>query len=182
MAARGEIETSSGEITTMSHATIPSGIGYNGYRSQCCIGTVLANLLFKKTKTLQGDVMADIMIVDDSAFTRKMMRTILETLGHQVTEAENGPDAINQYSKQRSDIVTLDMLMPDMEGPEVLDHLKAIDPSVRVIVCTSNIQSTVREDMLKKGAVAFLNKPTTEDTLREAIEMACRRHQHATKT
>lgn len=125
--------------------------------------------------------MANIMVVDDSKFTRKMMRNILETLGHQVTEAENGPDAINQYAKQRPDIITLDMLMPNMEGPEVLDLLKAMDPSVCVIICTSNVQSSVRDDMLKQGAIAFLNKPIKENALQEAIGMASRRYKHATK-
>lgn len=114
--------------------------------------------------------MAKVMIIDDSAFTRKVMRKSLEALGHQVTEANGGQDALTHYAHQAPDLVTLDMLMPDMEGPEVLDHLRAIDPNVRVIVCTSNVQPTVKEDMLNKGAKAFLNKPIKENTLQKTIQ------------
>lgn len=124
--------------------------------------------------------MAQVLVVDDSAFTRKMMRKMLESLGHNVIEAENGPLALQQYAKQRVDIVTLDLLMPDMEGPEVLDHLKSIDPQVCVIVCTSNVQVSAENEMLNKGTVAFLNKPVKDHMLEEAIAKAMGRHQNAT--
>lgn len=64
------------------------------------------------------------LIVDDSAFTRKMLRRSLEALGHAVVEAESGPAALDLYAKERPDVVTLDLLMPDMGGLEVMDRLK----------------------------------------------------------
>lgn len=99
------------------------------------------------------------MVVDDSAFTRRMMRQELEKLGYAVIEAPGGRRALELYAEQNPDFVTLDLLMPGMEGDEVLSRLKDIDPEVKVIVCTSNVQSSMRSRLMQLGALGVVNKP-----------------------
>ena len=110
-----------------------------------------------------------VLVVDDSAFIRKMMRKSIEACGCQVIEADCGQAALDLYPVENPDFVTLDMLMPVMEGPEVLDRLLLIDPNARVVVCTSNVQASAQEEMLAKGAVGFLNKPVKTDVLQRTI-------------
>ena len=75
--------------------------------------------------------MHKVLVVDDSAFTRRMMRQHLEASGFDVVEAESGPEAIELYGQHQPDVVTLDLVMPDMEGEEVLQRLKEFDAGAR---------------------------------------------------
>ena len=74
----------------------------------------------KYPNDLTEDLMHKVLVVDDSAFTRRMMRQHLEASGFDVVEAESGPEAIELYGQHQPDVVTLDLVMPDMEGEEVL--------------------------------------------------------------
>ena len=78
--------------------------------------------------------MATIMIVDDSNFTRRTHRRILESGGHVVHEAASGMSAIEGYFVHRPDLVLLDLTMEDMSGLEVLEQLRAMEADSRVIV------------------------------------------------
>ena len=109
------------------------------------------------------------LIVDDSAFTRRMMRQNLEASGFEVSEAGSGPEAIELYGQLQPDIVTLDLLMPDMEGEEVLQRLKEIDADARVVICSSNVQSAKHQEVKELGALAFLTKPVRAEDLLEII-------------
>ena len=77
--------------------------------------------------------MSEILIVDDDIQIRKLLRTFFERAGFTVREAENGRLALDQYGKKPSDVVILDVLMPDMEGVETIRRLKEMDPAVAVI-------------------------------------------------
>ena len=74
------------------------------------------------------------------------------------------------YARESPDLVTLDLLMPEMEGPEVLSRLKEVDPAVNVVICSSNVQADARQDVMDRGAVAFLNKPVRPDDLKPVLE------------
>jgi two-component system chemotaxis response regulator CheY len=78
--------------------------------------------------------MAKILIVDDSAMSRRILRTILESAGHQITEAEDGMVALEKYYLEKPDVVLLDLIMKGMFGMEVLKKIRRMDQTARVIV------------------------------------------------
>lgn len=100
-----------------------------------------------------------VLVVDDSSLARRMVRTLLEELGHTVEEASDGSQALERYFINRHDLVFLDMVMQGMYGLDVLAKLRELDPNVRVIVATADIQSTTREQVKAAGAAGFVNKP-----------------------
>ena len=100
-----------------------------------------------------------VLVVDDSNLARRMVRTLLEELGHTVEEASDGTQALERYFINRHDLVFLDMVMQGMYGLDVLAKLRELDPNVRVIVATADIQTSTRDQVKAAGAVAFINKP-----------------------
>ena len=119
--------------------------------------------------------MTKILVVDDSAFARRMICRQLEEIGHEAVEADGGPDVLAKYPTVKPDVVFLDLLMPGMAGTEALDRLKALDDKVRVIVCSSNVQQSARAEMVERGAVDYLTKPPKLPEIRAAIEKALKR-------
>jgi two-component system chemotaxis response regulator CheY len=112
---------------------------------------------------------AKILVVDDSALARRMLRTILEGAGHTVEEAANGAEALEKYFLNRPDIVFLDMVMEHMPGLEVLSKLREMDPHARVIVATADIQAATRLEAEGLGACEVINKPFTKDRVLSAL-------------
>ena len=108
---------------------------------------------------------AKILVVDDSGLARRMMRQMLEELGHTVEEATDGATALERYYINRHDLVVLDMVMNGMYGLEVLTKMRELDPAVRVIVATADIQLSTREQVRGAGASAFVNKPVNRKEL-----------------
>lgn len=108
---------------------------------------------------------AKILIVDDSALARRTVRATLEELGYTVEEASDGAQALERYFILQPDVVILDMVMSGMYGLEVLAKLRELNPAVRVIVVTADIQQSTREQVRAAGAAAFLNKPINRQEL-----------------
>jgi two-component system, chemotaxis family, chemotaxis protein CheY len=100
-----------------------------------------------------------ILIVDDSSMSRRIVRGILESEGHEVAEAADGLAALERYSLEKPDLVVLDMVMGGMYGLDVLQKLREIDGQARIIVATADIQSSTREMAEQAGSLAFLTKP-----------------------
>lgn len=112
---------------------------------------------------------ANVLIVDDSALARRMMRQMLEEMGHSVEEATDGASALERYFLHRHDLVLLDMVMNGMYGLEVLSKMRELNPKVRVIVATADIQISTREHVRSAGAAAFVNKPVNRRELTEVV-------------
>ncbi|HKE56223.1 MAG TPA: response regulator [Pyrinomonadaceae bacterium] len=110
-----------------------------------------------------------IMVVDDSAMSRRSLRRVLESQGYAVIEAEDGMSAIERYHLERPDLVMLDMLMKGMYGLEVLEKLRQIDASARVVIVTADIQNSTREMATEAGALAFVNKPFAGSLVLETV-------------
>jgi two-component system, chemotaxis family, chemotaxis protein CheY len=110
-----------------------------------------------------------ILIVDDSAMSRRIMRRMIETAGHEVIEAEEGPDGLEKYFLEKPDMVFLDLTMKDMYGLDVLGKLRELDPNARVVIASADIQDMTRDLVTEAGADAFINKPLTQEKVVEAM-------------
>lgn len=104
--------------------------------------------------------MARILIVDDSKMSRKMLRNILEGIGHDIAgEACNGAEGVKLYKEIQPDAVTMDITMPEMDGLSCLKAIKEFDAGARVVMITAAGQSSKLMDALKLGANEFICKP-----------------------
>lgn len=105
-----------------------------------------------------------VMIVDDSALIRKMLRAMLEKNGYAVTaEACNGEEAVQKYKENKADVVTLDITMPKMDGVAALKEIMAYDKDARVMMITAAGQQDKIVEALKSGALQFIMKPFNEE-------------------
>jgi two-component system chemotaxis response regulator CheY len=116
--------------------------------------------------------MATIMIVDDSNFTRRTHRRIVESEGHVVHEATSGMAAIEGFFVHRPDLVLLDLTMEDMSGFEVLEKLRALEAGARVIVVSADVQRSTAKLVADAGALRFLGKPVSPEGLLQAVREA----------
>lgn len=114
--------------------------------------------------------MAKVLIVDDSSLTRKILCRMIEQDGHETLQAANGNDGLHMMDTHKPDCVILDLLMPDMDGIEVLESLGDRVSEIPIVVLTSDIQDTTRQQCLDLGAVDFINKPPKEETLLKLIK------------
>ena len=118
--------------------------------------------------------MANIMIVDDSKFTRKMLSDILAEEGHQIVgEAENAEEAVELSERLKPDLVTLDTIMPEIEGTDAICALKEMvktDPKAKVIMVSAMGQQDVVEECIQAGARDFIVKPFQPSNIAGEVE------------
>jgi len=116
--------------------------------------------------------MARILIVDDSGMSRRTLRKILEPEGHVLSEATDGMSALERFFIDRPNLVMLDLTMTGMYGIDVLKKLKEIDPGVRVVVASADIQASTRAMVIEAGATGFINKPFDIERVLKAVNGA----------
>ncbi len=117
--------------------------------------------------------MARIMIVDDAAFMRMMVKDILTRNGYEViAEAVNGNDAIAKYREIKPDLVTMDITMPELSGIEALKVIKSEDPNARVLMCSAMGQQALVIEAIQSGAKDFIVKPFQAERVIEAVKKA----------
>ncbi len=115
--------------------------------------------------------MAKIMIVDDSRTSRKILRGILESSGHEiVAEATNGQEGYDKYAEIKPDMVTMDVTMPVMDGIEALKKIKGDFPDSKVVMVTAAGQKTKMVEAVQNGADEFVSKPFDAEQLKKIIE------------
>lgn len=115
--------------------------------------------------------MASVLIVDDAAFMRLMLKKIVVTSGHEVVgEAGDGDTAIDMYTSLKPDLVTLDITMPGKDGIEVLREILSINPDALVLMCSALGQQAKVVESMKIGARDFVVKPFEADTVKTAID------------
>jgi two-component system chemotaxis response regulator CheY len=115
---------------------------------------------------------AKILLVDDSGMARRTIRQMLEAAAYEVVEAEDGMTALERYFLEKPDLVLLDLVMKGMKGLDVLEKLHQMDPNVRAIVVSADIQDSSRELAVAGGARNFLNKPVDRASLLLAVSGA----------
>ena len=113
----------------------------------------------------------NILICDDAAFMRMMIKDILTKNGYNVVgEAENGKIAIDKYSELSPDLVLLDITMPEMDGIAALKAIKAKDPNASVIMCSAMGQQAMVIEAIQSGAKDFIVKPFQAERVLEAVK------------
>jgi two-component system, chemotaxis family, chemotaxis protein CheY len=100
-----------------------------------------------------------VLVVDDSALSRRTLRQILEPAGYEVAEAEDGLSALERYFLEKPDVVLLDLVMKGMYGLDVLTKLRELDADAKVVIVSADIQTSSHELVEAAGARAFVNKP-----------------------
>lgn len=114
-----------------------------------------------------------VLIVDDAAFMRMMVKDILSKNGYEIVgEAGNGQQAIEKYQELRPDITTMDITMPEMDGITAVKEIKKIDPNAKVIMCSAMGQQAMVIEAIQSGARDFIVKPFQPDRVLEAIRKA----------
>lgn len=112
----------------------------------------------------------NILICDDAAFMRMMIKDILTKNGYTVVgEAENGAKAVEKYAELKPDLVLMDITMPEMDGIQALKKIKEADPSATVIMCSAMGQQAMFIESIQSGAKDFIVKPFQADRVLEAV-------------
>ena len=113
----------------------------------------------------------NILIVDDAAFMRMMIKDILTKNGYNVAgEAENGAKALEKYNELKPDLVLMDITMPEVDGIQALKNIKAADPSAQAIMCSAMGQQAMVIEAIQSGAKDFIVKPFQADRVLEAVK------------
>lgn len=113
----------------------------------------------------------NILICDDAAFMRMMIKDILVKNGYNVVgEAENGLKAIEKYNELKPDLVLMDITMPEMDGISALKGIKSADPNALVMMCSAMGQQAMVVESIQAGAKDFIVKPFQAERVIEAVK------------
>ena len=113
----------------------------------------------------------NILICDDAAFMRMMIKYILTKNGYNILgEAENGAKAVEKYNELKPDLVLMDITMPEMDGIEALKKIKSGDPNASIIMCSAMGQQAMVIESIQSGAKDFIVKPFQADRVLEAVQ------------
>ena len=113
----------------------------------------------------------NILICDDAAFMRMMIKDILTKNGYNIVgEAENGAKAVEKYAELKPDLVLMDITMPEMDGIEALNKIKAADANASIIMCSAMGQQAMVIESIQSGAKDFIVKPFQADRVLEAVQ------------
>jgi len=118
-------------------------------------------------------VSATIMIVDDAAFMRMMLKDILSKNGFTVVgEAENGAIAVDKYMELQPNLTIMDITMPEMDGLQAVKEIRKRDAKARIIMCSAMGQQAMVIEAIQSGAKDFVVKPFQADRVVEAVTKA----------
>lgn len=113
----------------------------------------------------------NILICDDAAFMRMMIKDILTKNGYNVAgEAENGAKAVEKYNELKPDLVLMDITMPEMDGIQALKNIKESDAGAQVIMCSAMGQQAMVIEAIQSGAKDFIVKPFQAERVLEAVK------------
>ena len=113
----------------------------------------------------------NILICDDAAFMRMMIKDILTKNGYNVAgEAENGLKAVEKFKEVNPDLVLMDITMPEMDGIQALKKIKKIDGGAKVIMCSAMGQQAMVIESIQAGAKDFIVKPFQAERVIEAVK------------
>jgi Response regulator containing CheY-like receiver, AAA-type ATPase, and DNA-binding domains len=117
--------------------------------------------------------MKKLLVVDDAAFMRQAIKTMLTTSGYsdklEIVEAKDGLEAVQKYKEETPDLVTMDITMPDMTGLDALKLIMKMDPKAKVIMVSAMGQESMVKEAILSGARTFIVKPFKNEHVINAI-------------
>src|SRR2546422_9946631 len=114
--------------------------------------------------------MAKILVVDDEQMFCDLLRAVLGRHGHEVITVMSGADALEQFKRHRPHMILLDLIMPDMNGIEVLKQIRAVDPKASVIMLTGGGSDELEDRARELGVTDFLRKGLSLKSLMGALD------------
>lgn len=112
-----------------------------------------------------------ILLVDDAAFMRMMLKDILTKAGYEVLgEAENGVKAVEKYKELSPDLVIMDITMPEMDGIQAVKEIKSISSDATIVMCSAMGQQAMVIEAIQSGAKDFIVKPFQAERILEAVK------------
>ena len=113
----------------------------------------------------------NILVCDDAAFMRMMIKDILTKNGYTVAgEAENGAKAVEKYNELKPDLVLMDITMPEMDGIQALKKIKEADANAAVIMCSAMGQQAMVIEAIQSGAKDFIVKPFKPERILSTVD------------
>ncbi len=114
--------------------------------------------------------MAKIMLVDDAAFMRMMVKNALTKSGYDnFVEAQDGAEAVKKYEEESPDMVIMDITMPNMDGLQALKKIREAHPDAKIVMCTAMGQEGMVVDAIKSGAKDFIVKPFNAERIVQTV-------------
>ena len=115
-----------------------------------------------------------ILLIDDEEMVINISEMLLKKLGYKVLKAHNGHEGIQLFEtyKSKIDLIISDFEMPKMNGKEVLDKLREIDPQIKVMLSSGALTDTDEQSVINEGFNGFLKKPFSMTTLCEKMSEA----------
>ena len=120
-----------------------------------------------------------LLVVDDEAIVRESLRDWLSDVGHQVLIAENGPQALEIIEEEKPGIVIADLVMPGMDGIDLLKKAKEISPNIEVIIITAYGSIPTAIAAMREGAYDYLEKPFCPERAELLVEKLVEHHRLA---
>ncbi len=114
--------------------------------------------------------MTKILVVDDAKFTRSRISQPLEDAGFEVIQARNGEEGLKLFEEHQPQCILTDLLMPVVDGIELITTLRERGSDVPIVVVTADIQKTTREKCDELGISGFLTKPFQPEEIVEQVE------------
>jgi len=112
-----------------------------------------------------------VLVCDDAIFMRTMISDILTQAGFEVVgEAESGSQAVEKYRSLKPDLVTMDIVMPDMGGIEAVREICKTDPEAKILMCSAMGQQALVVEAIQAGAKDFVVKPFQPSRVLEAVQ------------
>jgi len=112
-----------------------------------------------------------VLVCDDAIFMRTMISDILSGAGYEVVgEAETGVQAIERYKELKPDLVTMDIVMPDMGGIDAVREICKGDPNAKILMCSAMGQQALVVEAIQAGAKDFVVKPFQPSRVLEAVQ------------
>ena len=131
---------------------------------------ILSKNEWQDARGVQPAHMTKILVIDDDAHDRGLIGAVLEERGYEVILAENGRTGLMLCHRQHPDAVVLDLRMPEMDGRSVLQQFRTLDPTLPVVMFSGHGTEEVEQELLDRGATAFIQKAFSLDQLGLALQ------------
>lgn len=119
----------------------------------------------------KDDSKIKVLIVDDALAFRRLLTRLLESVGYDVVgEVADGTVAVAKYTQLQPDVITMDVTMPEMEGPIAVDAIRRNHPDVKIVMVTSLGSKDLVQECIKLGAKGYILKPITDNQIPKILQ------------